>query len=52
MENLNQWKTSIPTLSEDGTNASSNTESFFSKCFNYSLPPLIYDDLSAVEDID
>ena len=60
---MSQHKPSIPTLSEHGNVASSNHEkakmlnNFFSKCFNYSVPPLSFahcDDLSDVTltDID
>ena len=54
---LSEHKPSIPTLSEHGNVASSNHEKakmlndFFSKCFNYSVPPLNFvhhDDLSDV----
>ena len=59
VKNLNQQKTSIPTLSsEHGTNATPNHEktemlnNFSSNCFNHSAPPLSFtdhDDLDAVE---
>ena len=60
IKSLNQQKTSIPTLSENDINATSNHEKaemlnkFFSKCFNHSLPCLSFadrDDLDPVDEV-
>ena len=57
MKNLSRRKTSIPTLCECGTNASTKYEkaemlnSFFSKCLNHTVPPLSFADRDNLDDV-
>ena len=57
MKSLNRQKTSIPTLSENSIEASTNLKrlkysTLFHKCFNHSMSPLHFADLDDLDPVD